>query len=149
MANEIKKVGRPQINLDETFTKISPYLLLGYSFHKACLYAEVPYSSVIIYYNDDEDFRNRIERERTDPSRKARKNLIDAINAGNLQVSQEWLEAMEKEDFSKLAQVKDVTERTDEGILILREIIATRRLKAQKAKELAEPNEIQTEEKTK
>ena len=135
-----KKVGRPPADLEKYFTKMQPFLQLGYTLHKACLYAEVPYSTLIPYYNENEHFRNRLERERTLPNVQARRNIVNAIANGDVQVSKTWLEAMEKEEFSRLSQVEDVTP-VDEGVILLREIIAARRLKVHKKKELTSGNE--------
>ena len=142
MAKELvkKKVGRPPADLEKYFTKIQPYLMIGYTLHKACLHGEVPYSTLIPYYNENEDFRNRIERTRTLPNVQARQNMVNAIAAGDVKVSQTWLEAMEKDEFSKMQEVKDVTP-VDEGVILLREIIVARRLKMRKTKELKAKNE--------
>jgi len=144
--NEItqNQVGRPAVNLDEAFTKIQPYLQLGYTFHKACLYAQVPYSTLIVYYTDDKDFQNKVERERGIVSLTARRNLVNAIRGQDeikdkdgrllqpkvppdIQVSKEWLETQEKDDWSKRTEVRDVTNEGNEGIILLREIITERR----------------------
>lgn len=128
----INKGGRPkktpeeiQKMLDEVFTKIQPYLQLGYSFHKACLYAQIPYTTYKPYYDEDEVFRNKIERERTLTNMVARKNLVNAIKEGDLKSSLEWLQAHEKEDWSKRQEVQDVTPRENKTVLLLQEIIET------------------------
>ena len=135
----IKKAGRPKIDLEMVFTKIKPYLQLGYKLHKACLLGDIAYSTIKPYYDNDDNFRNKIDRERSIPSMKAREVWVKAIvEGGDLQASQEWLSTQEKEDFSKTTEIKDITERTDEGLLILREIIQARRIKAKKQNELGE-----------
>lgn len=143
-----KSVGRPAINLDEYFSKIQPFLQLGYSFHKSCLFAEIPYTSLILYYNEDENFRNKCERERSIVSLTARRNLVNAIKgkeeirnkdgvilqeaqSPSIDVSKEWLETQEKDDWSKRTETLDVTPQ-DEGIIILREIIMQGRKEARK-----------------
>jgi len=135
---ELGKPGRPKADLDKCFADLQPYLQMGYSFFKSCLYANVAYSTYIIYYNSDEEFRNKLERERAKPNLQARKNIIAALMEGDTKISLEWLQAMEKEEFSRLEMTKDISER-DEGIILLREIIAHRRLKKAEAKQLPEP----------
>lgn len=92
-------VGRPQANLDECFTKIQPYLQLGYSFHKACLYAEIPYTTYKKYYDENQDFRNKIDKERSQVNLTARKNIVDRIKTGDTKLSLRWLESFENDDF--------------------------------------------------
>ena len=93
-------VGRPQADSEECFTKIQPFLQLGYSFHKACLYAQIPYTTYKKYYDENEDFHNKIDRERSLISVTARKNIIKTIESGDYKASLRWLESFEKEDFS-------------------------------------------------
>ncbi len=83
-SEDIKKVGRPKIDVDDYFAKIQPYLQLGYSLHKACLYAEIPYRQLHDYYVENEDFRNKVERERTLVNAAARRNLVEAIKKGDI-----------------------------------------------------------------
>ena len=145
MANE---VGRPEIDVEKYLAKITPYLQLGYSLWKACIYSQTPYRQLHDYYEAqdedgnyiNEDFRNRVEAIRTQVSVQARRNLAEIIQnvelkdeKGNVirgkfgagmvaQVSQEWLESMEKEEFSKLFQTKDITEK-DEGQELLKAVV--------------------------
>ena len=74
----------PKANLDEVFTKIQPFLQVGYSFHKACVMALVPYSTVYPYFCDayptyDQAFHDKCERERNLVNIVARQNIIQAI----------------------------------------------------------------------
>jgi len=122
-SEDIKKVGRPKIDVDDYFAKIQPYLQLGYSLHKACLYAEIPYRQLHDYYVEDEDFRNRVERERTLVNAAARRNLVEAIKKGDIKASMEWLETQEKDDFSKRTEVEHIEEKENEELKLLREIV--------------------------
>ncbi len=117
------KVGRPTIDIDKAFAKMQLYLLLGYSLHKACLYAEVPYRAIKYHYDQDEDFCNRVERTREYPNVRARATLIQAMESGDTKTALEWLQAMEKDEFSKRTEVKDVTEPEPEELTLLREIL--------------------------
>ena len=131
----VKKAGRPRVDIDDYFTKIQPFLQLGYKLYKACLYAGVPYMTVLDYYNAHDDFREIVERERLLVNTIARKNLVQAIKGGDLETSKDWLETQEKEDFTKRQEVVDATPQ-DEGIMLLREIIIQRRRNAKKLKGL-------------
>lgn len=124
--SEKRPVGRPKIDLDIAFHKIQPYLQLGYPFHKACLMGEVADSTLYPYYMNDEEFRKRCDREKGLPGIMARRNLVNAINNGDTKISVEWLERVEGEDFAKVQKIEDITP-VEEGVILLREIIATRR----------------------
>jgi hypothetical protein len=134
------KAGRPKIDVDDYFAKIISYLQLGYSLHKACLYAQVPYRQLHEYYEANEDFRNKVEATRGQLSIRARANLADVImnkevkdEKGNIiipkkpqtmvnDISLQWLENIEKEDFSKRTEIKDVSERS-EAVELLKKLI--------------------------
>ncbi len=119
-SNPNNTVGRPPADaddgLEEVFTKIQPYLQLGYSFHKSCLFAQIPYTTYKKYYDENLNFRNKIERERSQVNLTARRNIVDKINAGDTKLSLRWLESFEKDDFGvaiknskvELSQVKYV-----------------------------------------
>lgn len=102
--NLINQPGRPPADanngLETIFTKIQPYLQLSYSFHKACLLAQIPYSTYKKYFDGNEDFRNKIEKERSQVSLTARRNIVNKINGGDTKLSLRWLESFEKEDFN-------------------------------------------------
>ena len=134
-----KNRGRPLIDLVEVMQKIKEYLNLGYSFNKACMLGGVAYSTVKPHYNKNENFRNEVERERTDTALIARRNIVKAIKEGedNIEISRDWLERLEGDEFSKVQKVQDVTEQ-DEGVILLREIITERRLSLRKPKQLNE-----------
>ena len=132
--------GRPKIDVDLYFAKIEANLQLGYSLHKACLYAQVPYRQLHEYYDNNEDFRNKVEAVRGSLAVRARRNLAEVIlndeikdEKGNVlrkkfpqpmvnDVSLEWLSSLEKDDFSKLTQVEDVSGK-DEGVEMLRIVV--------------------------
>lgn len=97
--------GRKPTDLTEAFTNLQPYLQVGYSFHKACIMALVPYTTLKFYYNEDEDFRNKIERERNLVNVVARTNIINSIKKGKVGNSFEWLDRMEKDEFSKRTEL--------------------------------------------
>lgn len=123
---EMKKMGRPKTDLNLSFMALKPYLQLGYSFFKACLLSDQAYTTILPYYQNDETFRNKIDREKTLPNIVARRNIINALNNGDTKISIEWLERMESEEFAKIQKVEDVTP-VEEGVILLREIVATRR----------------------
>jgi hypothetical protein len=131
---DFKRLGRPPIDLVETFRKLQPFLQLGYSIYKSALMGEVPYTSLWEYCQSDEDFRKKLERERTLPNVVARRNIVSAINSGDVKTSIDWLERNEGDEFAKVQKIEDITP-VEEGVILLREIVATRR----KIKKLPSP----------
>lgn len=97
--------GPKPTDLEEAFAKLQPFLQVGYSFHKACIMALIPYTTLRFYYNEDEEFRNKIERERNLVNVVARRNIIKTINEGKVGISLEWLDRMEKDEFSKRTEL--------------------------------------------
>lgn len=95
-----RSVGRPKAPLNDYITKITNYLLLGYSLKKACLLGGVPYTTLNDHYRTNESIRTKIDVLSTNVSLKARANWVKLIQAGDYRASKEWLERMEPEDFS-------------------------------------------------
>lgn len=102
------------INISEYLAKVSPYLALHYSLHKSCLLGKVPYRTVKDYYDKDEKVRKKIERLGAMVQAKARRNIVDMIQGGDVVMSQWWLERIEKETFSTRTENKQDISLNDE-----------------------------------
>jgi len=76
---EKKEVGRPAADIEGYFTKMVPYLNLGLSVYRACNQADVPYTTVRDYYNQDEDFRRRVDLARDDIVVTSRAKLAEEV----------------------------------------------------------------------
>lgn len=114
-----KTIGRPPAPINGYITKITNYLLLGYSLKKSCLLGGVPYTTVNDHYHTNESIRTKIDVLSTNVSLKARANWVKLIQAGDYHASKEWLERMEPEDFS----LKIVTSRKMEPTQEIRVIV--------------------------
>jgi len=95
---------------DEYFEKIKPFLQLGYSLYRACQFAGLNYRRVYNHYQRNEDFKNKVERERNLVNTQARKILIKAMigddkNPPDPKLALEWLDRMEKDEFSKRIEI--------------------------------------------
>jgi len=108
--------GRTPADIQDAIRKLKPFLQVGYSFWKACQIANVPYTTYIYYYNNDDDFRSEIEYERTKVNIIARQNIIKSIQGAtdkdgkvlkepDVKNSFEWLDRMEKDEFSKRVEL--------------------------------------------
>lgn len=95
----VDKGGRPPHDRDEYFGFIQPFLELGYSLWKACLFAEVPYMTVKDWFDQDESFRKKVIREQNKISAIARKVLADKITSRSPNAALSWLERMERDEF--------------------------------------------------
>jgi len=104
--NTTNPEGRPPADLKEALRKLSPFLQVGYSFYKACQLANLPFTTYLYYYKNNDSFRNEIEYERAKVNIIARQNIISAITKKkSVMTSFEWLDRMEKDDFSKRTEV--------------------------------------------
>jgi hypothetical protein len=95
---------------DEYFEKIKPFLQLGYSLYRACQFAGLSYRVVYNHYQRNEDFKNKVERERNLVNTQARKILIKAMIGDDKmppdpKLALEWLDRMEKDEFSKRIEI--------------------------------------------
>jgi hypothetical protein len=95
---------------DEYFEKIKPFLQLGYSLYRACQFAGLNYKMIYNHYERNEDFKNKVERERNLVNTQARKILIKAMMGDNKvpsdpKLALEWLDRMEKDEFSKRIEI--------------------------------------------
>ena len=97
--------GRPEVNLDEALQKLQPFLSVGYSLWKACQLANLNYTTYLYYYQNNADFCSKVEGERSKVNITARKNIINAIEKGGVNTSFEWLDRLEKDDFSKRTEI--------------------------------------------
>lgn len=106
MTKITKKTGRPPANIEEYFTRILPYLNLGLSIHKSCNQADIPYTTVIDYYNQDESFRRRVDKAREDLVVKSRAKLVEAVDTKK-RFSEEHKYVLDNldEDFKKNMKV--------------------------------------------
>jgi hypothetical protein len=87
---------------------LEPLLRLDYSVTKACKIIGIAQSTVQTWIDEDEELRLKVQSWRAEPSVKARKNWIEAIENGvptkngmdKYTPAKEWLERREKDAFS-------------------------------------------------
>lgn len=76
------------------------YLILGYSLVKCCQLGGLTWSNVDFHYKTNNKFRLAVDGLINAPNVKARANIINDINRGNIDSSKYWLERREREDFA-------------------------------------------------
>lgn len=93
-------------NKDEVLTALEPYFLLGYNITEACEVAEFPRSTFQTWMNTDEELRLKVKSLQRKVSAKARQNIVQEIQAGDIGDSKWWLERKEPEDFAKKDKIE-------------------------------------------
>lgn len=99
------KIGRPTIITPETIAKLEEAFLVGASDKEACLIANIAPSTLYNYCQEHKDFLERKEELKEMVKYKARKNISDAIDEGDKQLSQWYLERKVKEEFAQRSEV--------------------------------------------
>lgn len=112
MKKKPKAVGRPHAPITDYVTKISHFLVIGYSLKQSCQLGGVPYTTVVDYYRTNKSIRTKIDGFMASVGFKARANWVNAINSGDLKASWQWLVRFEPEDFGpRRVKEKDPSER--------------------------------------
>jgi hypothetical protein len=76
----------------ELFDELERYLKLGFSLKKACNLADVPYSTMRDITTSYKPLRAYTSALQNDVNVRARQNVIDQIDKGDLKASQWWIE---------------------------------------------------------
>jgi len=92
----------------DTLRKLEEAFALGCTDIEACFYAGISKTAFYNYQNANPEFMERKEALKEQPVLKARKVLLDAIEDGDKQSSQWYLERKKKDEFSQKV-VTDVT----------------------------------------
>lgn len=96
----MSEVGRPTVMTEETLNKLEQVFSLGGSDKEACLMAGISTQALYNYQKEHPEYVERKEQLKDLPKYKARKNIIEAIDANNIQVSQWYAERKIKDEFS-------------------------------------------------
>lgn len=80
--------------------KLERWLILGYTLTDACTMSGVPNQTVFDYYRDFPKFRDAIDTLRNSVGTKARANILNSIQKGNIDDSWKWLERKHRDEFA-------------------------------------------------
>lgn len=110
-----KKTGRKGVKnnpapIEEYIEKITPYLKRDNSLKKACILAEVPYTTVLDHCNKNYQVRSKIDKIINSCQDLAKQVVMDAIRQGDASTAKWWLEKREK-DYQPAKQVEVSTDR--------------------------------------
>lgn len=98
------KIGRPTKKNPDTITKLMTGFNNGYSVLETCDYAGIAPKNFYEWLKNDEDFRNKIEAAKRMPNRKAKENIIRAIQEGDPNASKYWLDRRDP-DFRQKGEI--------------------------------------------
>lgn len=99
------KLGRPRAITDEVLRKLEEAFLVGATDKEACLIADIGMSTLYDYCQANPDFSDRKETLKDTPKYRARKNISDAIDSGDKNISQWYLERKVKNEFAQRSEV--------------------------------------------
>lgn len=116
--NTIKSdMGRPTKFTNETIEKLEYAFSIGCSDLEACLYANISPASLYNWQKDNQEFLDRKNMLKESPVLMARKNVADALNKGDVEMSTWYLEKKKSDEFN--TKVKNEVTGADGGGLNL------------------------------
>lgn len=94
------KGGRPTVMTAEVVGKLELGFLKDLNITQCCHFAGISRQTFYEYCDKHPEFLDKIEELQSSPSMKAKVNIVDAIEAGDLELSKWWLERKSKDEFS-------------------------------------------------
>ena len=104
--------GRPTKMTDEVVRKLEEGFVMGLNDAEASLYAGICKQTLYDYCKLHPEFTDRKELLKEQPKIRAKKNITEAIDKGNITVSQWYMERRSREEFS-LKQEVDLGNKDD------------------------------------
>ncbi len=101
MTEDTNQLGRPTVMTLDTLQKLEDAFSIGATDREACLIANISSQSLYNFQKENPDYIERKEKLKDMPKYKARMNIVEAINAKNLSVSQWYAERKAKDEFSQ------------------------------------------------
>lgn len=94
-------IGRPTVMTVDTLQKLEDAFSIGASDREACLIANISSQTLYNFQTENPDYIERKEKLKDMPKYLARANIVEAIKAKNLSVSQWYAERKGKDEFSQ------------------------------------------------
>lgn len=120
-------IGRPTVITPAIVQKLEQALMSGFTVETACNLSGIARATYYDHVASDDEFSDKMDRAKAWPTEKARKTVVAAIEAGDLQTSKWWLERKARSEFS--ASSRDTpfepAAEIDDGHKALREIAQT------------------------
>ena len=106
MENEKNKVGRPTVMTPETVSKLEYGFMKGLTDAECCLYAGICKQALYDYCAKNPEFTDRKEQLKKQPSVRAKINVVESIENGDIDMSRWYLERKNKDEFSLKQEIK-------------------------------------------
>ena len=103
---EKNKRGRPTVITPEVLSKLEYGFMKGLTDAECCLYAGICKQALYDYCNKNPEFTDRKEDLKKQPSVKAKLNVTEAIDNGDIDLSRWYLERKNKDEFSLKHEIK-------------------------------------------
>lgn len=99
-------MARPKKMTDEIVGKLEWAFMKGLNISEACDYAEIHRDTYYDYLNKNKEFSDKMQRAQTALQRRAKINLAEKIENGDLAESKYFLERKCKDEFSPKQQIE-------------------------------------------
>lgn len=83
---------------------------------EACLFADITIADLQEIFKQNPNLKDERRLLKKKPNMKARMNIVDSINAGNLDTSKWYTERKMKDEFSTKQVVEEETSKVDEKL---------------------------------
>lgn len=93
-------MGRPRKITKEVVGKLEYAFMKGFNISEACDYAEISRDTYYEKLKQSKEFSDKMDRAKTNLQRRAKINLAEAIEGGDLNESKYYLERKCKDEFS-------------------------------------------------
>lgn len=108
MNKKTNKIGRPKAITSDVLQKLEYGFMKGLTDRQCCDFADIAQQTLYNYCKEHPAFLERKERLKNNPTVKAKINVVEEIEKGNIDLSKWYLERKEKKEFS-LKQEYEVT----------------------------------------
>lgn len=99
-------MARPKKITKEVVQKLEEGFMRGLTDREACLYADVRLSTFYDYCKEKEEFSERKELLKDQVKMRAKLNVTDSIQRGNIDLSLWYLERKAKDEFSTKQEIE-------------------------------------------
>lgn len=99
------KIGRPTVMTDAVVSKLEYGFMKGLNVTECCHYANISRNCFYEYLEKNPDFKDRTEELKSNPSTRAKLNVVEAIENGDTDLSKWWLERKNRDEFSTKQEV--------------------------------------------
>lgn len=113
--------GRPSRINKDVLSKLEAAFINGFTDEQACIYASISPVTLYRYCEKHPEFRKTKELLRHSPELKAKLNINNRINKGDVEISKWYLERKCKDEFSTRAEVTGKDGNTQAIIVVQNE----------------------------